>query len=129
VASATTENSARRTVSSGCSTAAFASANKMPFLAANALEVSDQLALNPVLGARVDPLHDAEKQLDEATKRLPRQVGRSPCAAPNGFAPAWRAVELRASRIGGAASKRGKDKRPRRTEGYTQAWARRKAAQ
>jgi len=31
--------------------------------------------------------------------------------------------------IGGAASKRGKDKRPRRTEGYTQAWARRKAAQ
>jgi len=31
--------------------------------------------------------------------------------------------------IGGAASKRGKDKHPRRTEGYKQAWARRKAAQ
>ena len=30
--------------------------------------------------------------------------------------------------IGGAASKRGKDKRPRRTEGYRQAWARRKSA-
>jgi DNA invertase Pin-like site-specific DNA recombinase len=30
--------------------------------------------------------------------------------------------------IGGAASKRGKDKRPRETEGYKQAWARRKAA-
>jgi DNA invertase Pin-like site-specific DNA recombinase len=30
--------------------------------------------------------------------------------------------------IGGAASKRGKDKRPRRTEGYKQAWARRKSA-
>ncbi len=30
---------------------------------------------------------------------------------------------------GGAASKRGKDKRPRRTEGYEQAWARRKAAE
>ena len=31
--------------------------------------------------------------------------------------------------MGGAASKRGKDKRPRRTDGYTQAWARCKAAQ
>ena len=30
--------------------------------------------------------------------------------------------------MGGAASKRGKDKRPRRTEGYKQAWARRNAA-
>ena len=29
--------------------------------------------------------------------------------------------------IGGAASKRGKDKQPRRTDGYKQAWARRKA--
>lgn len=29
----------------------------------------------------------------------------------------------------GGASKRGRDKRPRRTEGYTRAWARRKAAQ
>jgi DNA invertase Pin-like site-specific DNA recombinase len=31
--------------------------------------------------------------------------------------------------MGGAASKRGKDKHPRCTEGYKQAWARRKAAQ
>ncbi len=31
--------------------------------------------------------------------------------------------------MGGAVSKRGKDKHPRRTEGYEQAWARRKAAQ
>jgi len=31
--------------------------------------------------------------------------------------------------MGGAASNRGKDKHPRRTEGYKQAWARRKAAQ
>jgi DNA invertase Pin-like site-specific DNA recombinase len=31
--------------------------------------------------------------------------------------------------MGGAASKRGRDTRPRRTEGYKQAWARRKAAQ
>jgi DNA invertase Pin-like site-specific DNA recombinase len=31
--------------------------------------------------------------------------------------------------MGGAASKRGKDKRPRRTEGYKQAWALRKAGQ
>jgi DNA invertase Pin-like site-specific DNA recombinase len=31
--------------------------------------------------------------------------------------------------MGGATSKRGKDKQPRRTEGYKQAWARRKAAQ
>jgi DNA invertase Pin-like site-specific DNA recombinase len=31
--------------------------------------------------------------------------------------------------MGGAASRRGKDKHPRRTEGYSQAWARRKAAQ
>jgi len=30
--------------------------------------------------------------------------------------------------MGGAASQRGKDKRPRRTEGYKQAWARRNAA-
>ena len=30
--------------------------------------------------------------------------------------------------MGGAASKRGKDKRPRRTKGYEQAWARRNAA-
>jgi putative DNA-invertase from lambdoid prophage Rac len=30
--------------------------------------------------------------------------------------------------MGGAASKRSKDKRPRKTEGYVQAWARRKAA-
>jgi len=30
--------------------------------------------------------------------------------------------------MGGAASKRGKDKRPRRTDGYQQAWARRNAA-
>jgi DNA invertase Pin-like site-specific DNA recombinase len=30
--------------------------------------------------------------------------------------------------MGGAASKRGKDKRPRRTDGYEQAWARRKTA-
>lgn len=29
--------------------------------------------------------------------------------------------------MGGAASKRGKDQRPRRIDGYTQAWARRKA--
>jgi DNA invertase Pin-like site-specific DNA recombinase len=31
--------------------------------------------------------------------------------------------------MGGGASKRGKDKRPRRTDGYKQAWARRKASQ
>jgi DNA invertase Pin-like site-specific DNA recombinase len=31
--------------------------------------------------------------------------------------------------VGGAVSKRGSDRKPRRTEGYKQAWARRKAAQ
>jgi DNA invertase Pin-like site-specific DNA recombinase len=31
--------------------------------------------------------------------------------------------------IGGAVSKRGKDRRPRRTDGYRDAWARRKGAQ
>lgn len=41
-----------------------------PFLAAHPLEIGDQLALHAVLRARVDTVHDAEEQLDEAVGDL-----------------------------------------------------------